>query len=230
MESALSLKTVSPNELFIDKLPPAARRAFLGLAGMSLLEQTGWYLGGGTALALQVGHRRSVDLDFFTPEKNFSETSMERQLLVTDSWKTTLREAGTIYGEFMNAKVSFIAYPFFIPSPERIICGAIRLLVPADIAVMKIIAVSQRGRKRDFIDLFWYCRNREKLVDVVRRVPRHYPKQKHNLTHFLKSLTYFADAELEPMPELFFKTDWRAVKKFFQVETPGVAKQLLNFP
>ena len=228
MESALSVKSISADELFINRLPPASRRAFLQFIKLSLLEQSGWYLGGGTALALQVGHRQSVDLDFFTPQPNFSELALERQLLKTADWKTNFSESSTIYGEFMGAKVSFIAYPFFIPSPQRTVCGTIRLLIPADIAVMKVIATSQRGKKRDFIDLFWYCHNQEELVAVIRRVPQHYPGQAHNLSHFLKSLTYFVDAEHDPMPKLFFKANWLTVKKFFQAEAPLVIKEFFQ--
>lgn len=117
---------------------------------------------------------------------------------------------------------------FFQPSAPRQMCGKVHLLRPADIAVMKIIAISQRGRKRDFVDLYWYGNNREPLSDVISRVPKQYPEQKHNMVHFLKSLTYFDDAEADPMPTLFFDVSWPSIKKFFRHEVPKVAKQLLE--
>jgi predicted nucleotidyltransferase component of viral defense system len=70
--------------------------------------------------------------------------------------------------------MSFIVYPFFQPSLARLRCGNIRILLPKDIVAMKIVAISQRGRKRDFVDLYWHCLNRESLGDVVRRALRQY--------------------------------------------------------
>lgn len=195
---------------------------------MPLFARPGWYLGGGTALALQVGHRVSVDLDFFTPRKSFNEIAVERELLATDHWDTSYRERGTIYGALQNTKMSLIAYPFFIPSKQMTRYESLRILTPADIAVMKIIAVSQRGRKRDFVDLYWYCTHREPISKIIARVGTHYPGQEKNIAHFLKSLTYFADAEADPMPKVFFKSSWQEIKKFFRREAAASARELIG--
>ena len=105
--------------------------------------------------------------------------------------------------------------------------GYIRLLKPDDIAVMKIIAVSQRGRKRDFVDLYWYCIHGGDLENTIHRMIRQYP-QDHNTLHILKSLTYFNDAEKDPMPRLHFTADWPKVKAYFRREVPPMAKKLLR--
>ncbi len=216
-----------PEELFLDRLPTATQKAFRFITEQELISPDTWYLAGGTALALQVGHRRSVDLDFFTEHANFDETALERKLLQTKNWKTTFRQDGTIYGEFLGAKVSFIAYPFFQPSTEHVRCGHVRLLIPEDIAAMKIIAISQRGRKRDFVDLYWYCHNREPLRAVLERALVQYP-QEHNVPHFFKSLVYFTDAEQDPMPQLHFEINWKDVKKFFIKEVPQLAREMFD--
>jgi len=215
-------------DLHLEALPEATRRALMLCADLSWLKTGNWYLAGGTALALQVGNRVSLDLDFFTPHKTYRELDVERKLLATAKWNTTLRESGTIFGTLAKAKVSFIAYPFFQPSPERLSIGAVRLLLPRDIAVMKIIAISQRGRKRDFFDLYWYCVNRESLQDVLARTHRHFPGQENNITHILKSLTYFDDAETDPAPQIFFKATWPEVKRYFRREVPRLARELLG--
>lgn len=228
MATAGVLKKVNPKELRLDILPLATRRAFLECIKLPLFERNKWYLAGGTALALQVGHRQSVDLDFFTPLKKIKELEIERELFNTGYWQTTYRENGTIYGKFMEAKMSLIAYPFFVPSKEKLYCGTISILLSSDIAAMKIIAISQRGRKRDFFDLYWYCQNREVLEAVVRRAVAQYPGQEHNLNHIIKSLTYFVDAENDPIPKIFFKASWKEVKKFFQKEVIILSKKLLG--
>lgn len=216
-----------PEELYLDRLPPATQKAFHFFANQQIISPQEWYIAGGTALALQVGHRQSVDLDFFTESKTFNEDALERTLFQAGNWVTDMRQQGTIYGKLLGAKVSFIAYPFFKPSAKYVLCGNVRLLIPEDIAAMKIIAISQRGRKRDFVDLYWYCNNREPLKAVLERALAQYP-QKHNIPHFFKSLVYFADAEEDPMPNIYFEVGWKDVKSFFEKEVPRLAKEIMG--
>lgn len=122
--------------------------------------------------------------------------------------------------------MSFIAYPFFRPGRIKIPFGTIKILTKEDIAVMKVIAVSQRGRKRDFVDLYWYCTHVESLASLLKRAPKQYPGQEHNLPHFFKSLVYFADAEEDPDAGMRFSVSWRTVKTFFLKETPKAMKAL----
>lgn len=219
---------MKPDELFLRILPRATQRAFLLCETLPLLVTSGWYLAGGTALALIDGHRQSVDLDFFSPEAGFHEMNFERGLLETKKWETTFREKGTLYGKLDGAKASFIAYPFFIPSKEKKVCGNIHILLPHDIAAMKIMAISQRGRKRDFVDLYWLCIQHETLAEVIRRAVDQFPGQEKNLNHIFRSLTYFSDAEDDPMPTLFFKATWKQIKMYFRREVPRVAREVLR--
>lgn len=213
--------------LFTDILPTKTKSAFLALADSSLLTKSKWYLAGGTALALQAGHRQSVDLDFFLPAKKFNIPDWETRLIDLGKWETTQRSPGTLYGTFRGAKVSFIVYPFFQPS-KLLTYGNLRIVHPSDIAAMKIVAISQRGRKRDFVDLYWYCVNHESLEKVIQRTIKQYPFKDHNITHFLNSLIYFDDAEADPMPILLFDVTWKEIKKFFRKEVPIIARKLLR--
>lgn len=207
-------------------LPEETRRALETLAEASWLKDSSWYLAGGTALTLSVGHRSSVDLDFFTTEGSFSITSMTERLSM-HGWTTDILKEDTIYGRLHGAQVSFIAYPFFVPRVPKLQYGNVAVLAPEDIAVMKVVAVSQRGRKRDFIDLFWYCTHREQLEVVLRRLRDQYPSVAHDYHHILKSLVYFADAENDPMPDLHFKTDWGIIKQYFLSEAPKAMRSLV---
>lgn len=209
-------------------LPRQAGKALAFLSQQPWLKHTPWYLAGGTALALQAGHRRSNDLDFFTQKPNFSNTSLLRHFLEDPNWKTNIVEEGTIYGEFFKAKVSFIAYPFFKPSHPASWYGTIRVLKPLDLAVMKVITISQRGRKRDFIDLYWCAKHIEPLDKIILRLKTQYPSVAHNYHHILKSLVYFSDAENDPIPQLFSDISWTAVKKFFQKEIPEITNTVIK--
>lgn len=229
MVARLKITAAAKEQLHIDDLPRRTRGAFLLAATIPFFQNPEWYLAGGTALALHVGHRQSADLDFFTPQKTIDDAAIDQELTRASSeWKSNYRERGTIFGELTGTKVSLIAYPFFIPSPRRVRFGTIRLLVPEDIAVMKIIALSQRGRKRDFVDLYWYCVNREPLEKIIWRALLQYPGQNHNVPHILKSFTYFADAEDDPMPEIFFRANWASIKAYFLEEGKRLVKTFLE--
>lgn len=211
-----------------DILLPATRKALDFLAQEQWLKKEKWYFAGGTALALQVGHRRSLDLDFFISQKTFVLNEVTRHF-TKSRWKINIAREGTIYAELGGVKVSFIAYPFFIPKKPFCLYGNISILQPIDIAVMKIIAISQRGRKRDFVDLYWCATQKEPLLEIIKKLPYQYPAVAHNYHHILKSLVYFIDADSDPMPKVFFETDWKEIKKYFKREVPRIARELLDF-
>lgn len=126
-----------------------------------------------------------------------------------------------------GGKISLISYPFFKPAHPMVTFGNVSLLAPPDIAVMKIIAISQRGRKRDFFDLFWLCQNALSLNDIIVNVNSKYTVRQKP-AHILKSLVYFDDAENDPDPVIFFEADWHKVKTFFQKEIQMLTKKLIQ--
>ncbi len=222
------METASEKLLNFGTMPAQTEKAFDFLSSCAWLKDGGWYLAGGTALALQANHRKSFDLDFFSADKKFDTKKILGKLSNNNCWKTDLDEENTIYGELFGAKVSFIAYPFFVPDAEFIKYGAINILAARDVAVMKIIAISQRGRKRDFFDLYWCAENIEPLESIIKRLKKQYPSVAHDYHHILKSMAYFADAETDPDLELNFKADWREVKNYFKKEMPLIMKNIMN--
>lgn len=209
-------------------LPKATKKALDFLSKQKWLENSKWYLAGGTALALSTGLRKSVDLDFFSTAPSFTSESVLANFFENSDWKTVVEEPDTIYGELFKAKVSFIAYSFFIPKQEMINYGSVKILQPLDIAVMKIVAISQRGRKRDFFDLYWCAKNIEPLEKLIKRLKIQYPSVAHDYHHILKSLVFFEDAENDPAPELNFKVSWKEVKSFFVKEIPVIIKDVID--
>lgn len=202
-------------------------RALEYLGSQQWFKRSGWYLAGGTALALQVGHRTSVDLDFFTPQKEFSSLRLVSRF-PENIWKVDILQEGTVYGRLFRTKVSFLAYPHFVPRYPFLWHNAVRVLDVRDIAVMKVVAISQRGKKRDFIDLYWCCLNREPLKVILHRLPQQFPAMGNQYHHILKSLTYFEDAEADPMPRLHFRAAWASIKTFFEKEVPRVTEEFLR--
>lgn len=210
----------------LEILPKSTSKALDLLSKQNWLKKSPWYLAGGTALALQCGNRQSVDLDFFTENSDFNTAKLLGYFSKLP-WQSHIIKEGTVYGKLLGAKISFIAYPFFKPKKKALWYGSIRILEAADIAVMKLIAISQRGRKRDFYDLYWYANNVEGLEKIIYRVDKQYPKIVHDYHHFLKSLVYFVDAEQDPTPKIFFNVSWRQVKDFFEMEARHIAKYFI---
>lgn len=210
-----------------ETLPRQTRKALDFLSKEKWLKNSKWYLAGGTALALQTGNRKSFDLDFFTENKDFEEKELIAHFNNNKNWTTEVERKNTIYGKLLGAKVSFIAYPFFVPKQKMSAYGEIQVMNSIDIGVMKVTAVSQRGRKRDFFDLYWCAHNVEPLEQIIKRLPAQYPSVAHDYHHILKALVFFEDAESDPEPEIYFKASWNTVKKFFRKEIPIIAKKIL---
>lgn len=210
-------------------LPRQTKKALDFLSKENWLKESGWYLAGGTALALQAGNRKSYDLDFFSQVKEFDNEELLTNFLNNKDWEISVNKKNTIYGELLKTQVSFIAYPFFVPKQKFLQYGNISVLDKIDIAVMKITAISQRGRKRDFFDLYFCANNIEPLEKIIKRLNAQYPSVAHNYHHILKALVYFEDAESDPDPEINFKADWQTVKDFFTKEAPASGKKLAHW-
>lgn len=171
-----------------------------------------FYLAGGTALALYFGHRRSLDLDFFSTQP-FAEEALISSLQDLPTLSVISQAPQTAYLHISGTKVSFIGYhyPLLFPLAEY---EGIRVADVRDIACMKLSALASRGSRRDFIDLCVVARQYgvPHLFDLFRQKFAH---ANYNLVHLQKSLTYFADAEKEPMPDMLVPLSWQEVKEFF---------------
>ena len=178
---------------------------------------TSFYLAGGTGLALQLGHRRSVDLDFFLG-KDFNEDSLLQKLQHLEGFALAAKEPGTIYASIRRTKVTFIAYAYPILFPFQAFLG-VDVADSRDIGCMKISAVASRGTKRDFVDL--YCLAQEYgLKQLLGWFTRKFSQTNYSVPHILKSLSYFEEAEQDPMPHMLMSLSWAEVKQFFERETP----------
>ena len=151
------------------------------------------------------------------------EKKVAEELSTFGNWETTFIKEGTVYGKIDGAKISLISYPFFKPSESFLKIGTISILSPKDIGAMKIIAISQRGKKRDFFDLYWISKNIQPLSKSIEIMQKHYIV-KQNDGHILKSLTYFNDAEDDKDPIINFKASWKEVKNFFKKEALNMAR------
>jgi Nucleotidyl transferase AbiEii toxin, Type IV TA system len=165
---------------------------------------------GGTALSLQIGHRKSIDLDMFS-HTDF-EATVILQHLIDEGYQPSVRYnfKQTLIVEIDGIKVDFIRfrYPF---AHDICIIEGIRLTNIQDIACMKIDAIMGRGRKKDFCDLYFLLRkhNLNEIMTWYQQMFQH-----STLFHVYKSLTWFDDANLDGELEVFDKKySWESAKK-----------------
>ncbi|MGB8030223.1 MAG: nucleotidyl transferase AbiEii/AbiGii toxin family protein [Terracidiphilus sp.] len=183
------------------------------LRNARLLE--GFYLAGGTGLALQFGHRLSLDLDFFATEQ-FDEEMLLQRFQTLDQFTLVAKAPYTLHATVQETKVSFLgyAYPVLFPANSFI---DVAIADPRDIACMTVSAIASRGTKRDFVDLY-LCVERYGLKEILRLFDQKYSQTHYNRIHILKSLTFFGDAEKDPMPHMLVTLDWTEVKWRFVQE------------
>ena len=192
----LSIQTVYPNTLELLK----------SLASQPELAKT--RLVGGTALALQYGHRQSIDLDFFgiLPEDKEELVEMTKRVgnvLVTNRSKMILQ---TVINQI---KVDFVDYSRYKWIDEPVMGDGFVLASDKDIAAMKVNAIIGRGTRKDFIDLYVLLQHYS-LLEIMAFYKQKYPE--FSEYRALLSMTYFEDAEMQDMPKMFIDTSWDTMK------------------
>ena len=193
----LQLQTVEPNTL--ELLRSLMQKEYLN----------SFVLVGGTALALQLGNRKSIDLDLFS---NTDFSSNELLISLLDDYQIVVNNqlSQTLISTINEVEVDFIKfhYPFIRPI---VIIENIRMASLEDIAAMKLDAITGRGSKKDFYDLFFLLKQYS-IDELFSFYTEKYPHQ--TTFHVARSLTYFEDAEMQPNPVVFDKTiTWEVVKQ-----------------
>ena len=192
--------------------------ALLGRSG--ILQEA--YLAGGTAAALQLGHRISVDFDFFTM-KEFIPKEISAALSKLGSFDEEQESKGTLLGKFEGVNFSFFIYkyPLIFPAQKYL---SVSIADIRDIASMKIDAIASRGAKRDFIDLYFICKSGYQLTDILDFYDKKYGRLSSNRIHIQKSLVFFNDAEPDEMPRMLKDVKWGKVKEFFEEEIKKIVQ------
>ena len=193
----LSIQTIQPDTLELLKR----------LASQPELAKT--RLVGGTALALQYGHRQSIDLDFFgtLPEDKDELIDMAKQIgnvIITNKSKSIVQ---TVINQ---VKVDFVDYSRYAWIDELVQGEGFVLASDKDIAAMKINAIIGRGTRKDFIDLYVLLQHYS-LDEIMGFYKQKYPE--FSEYRALLSMTYFEDAEMQDMPKMFIETPWEEMKK-----------------
>ncbi len=167
-----------------------------------------FYLVGGTALALRLGHRISIDIDLFS-NNEFDTQEMIYNIENKFSIDKIIGESkNSLSIVINNIEIDILRHNYPLIEPVLIIDN-IRLLSEKDIAAMKLSAIARRGSKKDFYDIYFLLQeyNIDKILGFYLQK---YPNKE--LFHIVKSLVYFGDADFEPQPKLLHDIEWKEVK------------------
>ena len=174
-----------------------------------------FYLAGGTAVALHLGHRRSMDFDWFANRFPGQPVDLQASFAARGiGLEPTALAERTVHGQIAGVKVSFLEFrpPLLEPLVEWPALGC-RLASCPDLAAMKLHAVAQRGTKKDFIDIHALAGQMS-----LRRMLDCYQQRfgVADTSRLLASLCFFDDAEGEPMPTMLVPLAWETVKRDVQ--------------
>ncbi|NMC12377.1 MAG: nucleotidyl transferase AbiEii/AbiGii toxin family protein [Chloroflexi bacterium] len=186
-----------------------------------------FYLAGGTALALQLGHRQSIDLDFFTQNEDISISRQQVEvslplfhpLLVDSSW-------GNFIFLINSIRVGFFTYGYPLIAP-LIDTNGIQLASLADIGLMKMDALLRRASRKDFHDLYAICQIIP-LQDLLILAPQRYPGIRDFEAKIIRHLVFFERADLEAPIPLLQQVSWEEVKDFFRQQGNIISKSWIK--
>ena len=172
-----------------------------------------FYLAGGTGLGLHLGHRKSNDLDFFSSD--LFNTDAMLSLISAD--KVFFTALGTVHCEIKGIRISLLYYKVPLIHPALSWHG-IKIAHLKDIVAEKIKAISQRGSKKDFIDLYAVLKMKYSVPEVCDFFKSRFKASDINYYHVVKSLVFFEDAEQEPSPIIILPGEdwkWENIRCFF---------------
>ncbi|MBQ8655697.1 MAG: nucleotidyl transferase AbiEii/AbiGii toxin family protein [Prevotella sp.] len=197
----LSLQTVVPDTLELLKRL-MAEPLFDGLR-----------LVGGTSLALQYGHRQSVDLDMFGELKGDDKDIEERLAAIANEVSELTTSKSIKIFNLDGVKVDFVNYSRYPWIDDAVEEEGLRLASPKDIAAMKVNAIMGRGSRKDFIDIYFLMQHYT-IQEILDFYQEKYPE--HNFFRALMSLSYFNDAEAQQMPVMYAHVSWDEMKQYIQ--------------
>ena len=164
---------------------------------------------GGTSLALQYGHRSSVDLDMFGDVSDDDQALLD----ILECFGKVQGQKTTKYIKSFvvdNIKVDFVNYSRYPWIDEVVSEDGLRLASPKDIAAMKTFAIQNRGSKKDFIDMYFLLQHYT-LEEILGFYSQKYTN--YSMFRTRMALTYFEDAEGQECPKMWVEVDWETVKE-----------------
>jgi hypothetical protein len=175
-----------------------------------------FYLGGGTAVALRLGHRRSIDLDFFSAVNEVLSPTREIITTALLPWSAQVVEAadGNLLLRLPELYVAFLSYGYPLLEPARSVEG-VAVADLLDLGLMKLDALIGRGSRKDFYDVYAIAQHLP-LHALLNRGSDKYPYARDFSLLAVESLVQFDHADTDHQPQLLLDAPWSTVRAFFE--------------
>jgi hypothetical protein len=206
----------------LEAVTPQMESMLVWLGGNNFLRR--FYLGGGTALALQLGHRRSVDLDFFSETDPVHKETREEiiRFLAMRNGQVVENADGNLLLLVDGVHIGFFGYGYALLEPGSMFRN-VRLASLLDLGLMKLDALMGRGSRKDFIDL--YALHKVIPIDtLLQSGGGKYPQMRDFALMSVESMASFENADRDVMPEVLKDMPWDEVKAFFIAQVKRLGK------
>lgn len=177
-----------------------------------------FYLAGGTALALQIGHRISVDFDLFSqteiPENLLAKT---KRVYANDAITPSVnnKEELTVFAG--NIKITFLYYPFPVAG-SLVEASGISLLSVPEIGATKAYTIGRRGSYKDYVDIHAIISGRHATLEQILHLAEQKFGSEFNDRLFLEQLIYLDDIEDTAIKFLSHPASKEELQKYFEEE------------
>ena len=187
----------------------------------TILDTRLFYLAGGSAVALHLGHRISNDVDLFSASDKVNLQSLRRRITTKARAEVVSLSDASLRLVLESASVDIVKYPYPLLEPPRSGPHGFPVAGLRDLAAMKLATIAGRGLRRDFWDLFEINRKAIPLAEAVESYLARFGLGEPDVYHLARALTYFVDAERDPLfPLGLTQTKWERIKSFFRKEAP----------
>lgn len=211
-----------------EALTPATREAFQQARRFDALPR--YYLAGGTGLALHLGHRFSVDLDFFSADAS-AVGADDRADLRTAFDDPTLTIAydqdATFVANWRGVGISFFRLNLYPLVQEYVLVEDVQIASVSEIGAMKLAAIIARGTRKDLVDLYFILQT-VPLQTVFEVAAVKYASIRSFPVSTIRALAYFPDAESLPMPQMIDRTPWSKMRRFLEHQALEAGRQRLT--
>ena len=211
-----------------EALTPETQQAFYKAASLSFISQ--FYLAGGSGLALHLGHRFSVDLDFFSPASDAVGPDVRavlREALDDPTLSITHDKDATFVATWRGVGISFFRLHLYPLVHQTILVEGVPLATVEEIGAMKLAAIIGRGTRKDLVDLY-YILQQVPIKRLFEVAAAKYARVRTFAISATCALAYFDDAEALPMPLMIDRTSWATMKRFLERQAIAAGRKRLE--
>lgn len=222
------MEQMTPFNPHWEALTPETRQAFHKAASLPFIGQ--FYLAGGTGLALHLGHRFSVDLDFFSPTPDAVGPQVRavlRTALDDPTLSITHDEDATFVATWREVGLSFFRLHLYPLAQQPVLVEGVPVATVEEIGAMKLASIIGRGTRKDLVDLYYILQqvSIERLFEVA---AVKYARVRTFTISATRALAYFDDAEALPMPLMIDHAPWTTMRRFLERQAMAVGRERLE--